>query len=112
MHWGIQGFGGEWLERHEANESVSLIEYAYKKGINIIDCWMSEPRSRDLIGRAIRSHRDKWYVQGHIGPTYQNGQYVRSRDPKYVGCGGCETRCPFDVAIADRMADTARLFGC
>ena len=88
MHWGIQGFGVEWLERHEANESVSLIEYAYKKGINIIDCWMSEPRSRDLIGRAIRSHRDKWYVQGHIGPTYQNGQYVRSRDPKYVGCGG------------------------
>ena len=29
-----------------------------------------------------------------------------------IGCGGCETRCPFGVAVADRMADTAKLFGC
>ncbi|MBQ3919400.1 MAG: aldo/keto reductase [Oscillospiraceae bacterium] len=78
------GFGGEWLERHEESESVALIEYAYEKGINIIDCWMSDPKSRDIIGRAIRAYRDKWYVQGHIGSTYQNGQYVRSRDLKYV----------------------------
>lgn len=78
------GFGGEWLERHEESESVALIEYAYEKGINIIDCWMADPKSRDIIGRAIRAHRDKWYVQGHIGSTYQNGQYVRSRDLKCV----------------------------
>ena len=78
------GFGGEWLERHEESESVALIEYAYEKGINIIDCWMADPKSRNIIGRAIKAQRDKWYVQGHIGSIYQNGQYVRSRELKYV----------------------------
>ena len=29
-----------------------------------------------------------------------------------VGCKSCEKRCPFGVQIADRMAQTAKLFGC
>ena len=37
------GFGGEWLERHEADESVALVKYAHGRGINIIDCWMPDP---------------------------------------------------------------------
>ena len=77
-------FGGEWLERHPEEESVELIKYAGEKGINIIDCWMPDPKSRDIIGKAIEGCRDKWYVQGHIGSTWQNGQYVRTRDMKYV----------------------------
>ena len=78
------GFGGEWLERHPEEESIDLIRYAGEKGINIIDCWMPDPKSRDIIGKAIAGQRDKWYVQGHIGSTWQNGQYVRSRDMKFV----------------------------
>ena len=78
------GFGGEWLERHEEAESVELIRYAGKKGINIIDCWMPDPKSRDIIGKAMEGNRDHWIVQGHIGSTYQNGQYVRTRDMKHV----------------------------
>ena len=78
------GFGGEWLERHPEEESIELIRYAGEKGINIIDCWMPDPKSRDIIGKAIAGQRDKWYVQGHIGSTWQDGQYVRSRDMKYV----------------------------
>ncbi len=78
------GFGGEWLERHEEEESVALLQYANSKGINIVDCWMPDPKSRDIIGKAMEGCRDSWYVQGHIGSTYQNGQYVRSRDMKYV----------------------------
>ena len=69
------GFGGEWLERHEAGESVALVKYAHSRGINIIDCWMPDPKSRDIIGQAIAEDRAGWYVQGHIGFTYQNGQY-------------------------------------
>ena len=42
------GFGGEWLERHEESESVALIKHAHEKGINIIDCWMPDPKSRDI----------------------------------------------------------------
>ena len=78
------GFGGEWLERHDEEHSIDLIHYAGQKGINIIDCWMADPKSRDIIGKAIAGSRDKWIVQGHIGSTWQNGQYVRSRDMRFV----------------------------
>lgn len=78
------GFGGEWLERHPEEDSVALIRHARAKGVNIIDCWMPDPKSRDIIGRAIADCRDEWFVQGHIGSTYQNGQYVRSRDMAFV----------------------------
>lgn len=78
------GFGGEWLERHETEESVELLKYAHSKGINIVDCWMPDPKSRDIIGNAMEGCRESWYVQGHIGSTYQNGQYVRTRDLKYA----------------------------
>ncbi|MBQ8161555.1 MAG: aldo/keto reductase [Clostridia bacterium] len=74
------GFGGEWLERHDEEESVELVRYAHGLGINIIDCWMPDPKSRDIIGRAIRDDRAGWIVQGHIGSTFQNGQYTRTRD--------------------------------
>lgn len=78
------GFGGEWLERHEKEESVELIKYAGEKGINIIDCWMPDPKSRDIIGEAICENRENWFVQGHIGSTWQDGQYVRTRDMQFV----------------------------
>ncbi len=78
------GFGGEWLERHEEAESVETLRYAHSLGVNIVDCWMPDPKSRDIIGKAMQGCRSDWYVQGHIGSTWQNGQYVRSRDLKYV----------------------------
>ena len=74
------GFGGEWLERHEESESVNLLRYAHAQGINIVDCWMPDPKSRDIIGKAMEGDRAGWLVQGHIGSTYQNGQYTRTRD--------------------------------
>ena len=78
------GFGGEWLERHDEQDSIELLKYASSKGINIVDCWMPDPKSRDIIGSAMEGNRDSWYVQGHIGSTYQNGQYVRTRDLNHV----------------------------
>ena len=41
---------------------------------------MSEPNVRSNIGAALEGQREKWYIQGHIGSTWQNGQYVRTRD--------------------------------
>ncbi len=78
------GFGGEWLERHPKEESVALMRYAGEQGINIIDCWMPDPKSRDIIGEVLRENRENWYVQGHLGSTWQDGQYVRTRDMKHV----------------------------
>ena len=74
------GFGGEWLERHEESHSIAMLKYAHGLGINIIDCWMPDPKSRDIIGKAIAEDRAGWIVQGHIGSTWQNGQYTRTRD--------------------------------
>ena len=45
---------------------------------------MPDPKSRDIIGKAISGSREQWYIQGHIGSTWQNGQYVRTREMKYV----------------------------
>ena len=78
------GLGAEWLERHTAEECAAVISCCEKQGINILDCWMSEPNVRTNIGKAIAGHRDKWIIQGHIGSTWQNGQYVRTRDMEQV----------------------------
>jgi predicted aldo/keto reductase-like oxidoreductase len=78
------GFGGEWLERHPEEESIQLIKYASSKGINILDCWMADPKSRNIIGEGIKDNRSEWFIQGHIGSTWKDGQYYRTRDMAYV----------------------------
>ena len=74
------GFGGEWMERHTAQECKAVLDRAEALGINILDCWMSNPEVRDSLGQALAGRRDRWYIQGHIGSTWQGGQYVRTRD--------------------------------
>ena len=76
------GFGGEWMERHTPAECDAVARTCEEAGINILDCWMSDPAVRSSLGDALRPHRDKWIVQGHIGSTWQNGQYFRTRDVK------------------------------
>ena len=78
------GFGGEWLERHPEEDSIELIKYASSKGINILDCWMPDPKSRSIIGEAIKDNRAEWFIQGHIGSTWKDDQYYRTRELKYV----------------------------
>ena len=74
------GFGAEWLERHPYEDCKALIDHAETLGINILDCWMAEPNVRTYIGQAIAGRREKWLIQGNIGSTWQNGQYVRTRE--------------------------------
>ena len=74
------GLGAEWLERHTEEEVKAVIQRCESYGINILDCWMSNPEVRTKIGNAICGHREKWAIQGHFGSTWQEGQYVRTRD--------------------------------
>lgn len=74
------GLGAEWLERHNEEEIKAVIQRCESYGINILDCWMSNPEVRTKIGNAICGHREKWVIQGHFGSTWQEGQYVRTRD--------------------------------
>ncbi|MEG0767929.1 MAG: aldo/keto reductase, partial [Clostridia bacterium] len=78
------GLGGEWLERHTMAEVQAVIDRCDAYGINLLDCWMSNPKVRGNIGAAIEDKRGRWIVQGHIGSTWQNGQYVRTREIKAV----------------------------
>ena len=78
------GLGGEWLERHDTGEVKEVIDTCEKEGINILDCWMSEPNVRSNIGLALEGRRDRWIIQGHIGSTWQNGQYVKTRELEKV----------------------------
>lgn len=74
------GFGGEWLGRVSATEAHDITARAAELGVNIVDCWMSDPEIRTRLGNAVAERPDHWIVQGHIGSTWQNGQYVRTRD--------------------------------
>lgn len=67
------GLGAEWLERHNAEECRAVIDRCGEQGINILDCWMPEPNVRSNIGAAIRGKRERWFIQGHLGSTWQNG---------------------------------------
>ncbi len=78
------GFGGEWLERMDLEGCRVIVKACEEQGINILDCWMSEPNVRSAIGECIKGTRDRWYIQGHIGSTWQDGQYVRTREPGKV----------------------------
>lgn len=87
------GLGAEWLERHSAEEVKAVIDRCEEHGINILDCWMPEPNVRTNIGAAIAGRRERWIIQGHLGSTWQNGQYVRTRE---MG--------PVKAAFADLLA--------
>lgn len=74
------GFGAEWMERKPVDEVQAVVDACTQAGINVLDCWMAEPAVRSNLGKAIAGNRDRWIIQGHIGSTWQNGQYVRTRD--------------------------------
>ena len=100
------GFGGEWITPDlTLDQAKTIVHHAEANGINILDCWMSDPVVRSLLGDAIQDHRDAWIIQGHIGSTWeetpidpetyqgprddlekadQRGQYVRTRDVEKV----------------------------
>lgn len=74
------GLGGEWLERHNAEEVKAVVDACRAYGVNTIDCFMSEPNVRSNLGNAILGEREKWIIEGHIGSAWKDGRYVRTRN--------------------------------
>ena len=77
---GVVGFGTEWMERHTQAECDAIMRRCEEYGMNLLDCWSADPEVRDRVGRSLKGHRDRWIIQGHIGTTWQDGKYVRTRD--------------------------------
>ena len=73
-------FGAEFLVERPYEDTEVLIRACEENGINFVDCWMSEPDVRSHLGKAIKPNRENWVIQGHLGATWQNEQYVRTRE--------------------------------
>lgn len=72
---GCEGF------MNKTEEQVSKeIEFAIGKGVNFIDIYSSNPELRSNIGTALAGHREQFIIQGHLCSTWENGQYLRTRD--------------------------------
>lgn len=72
---GCEGFMNK-SEEQVCNE----IAYAINKGINFIDIYSSNPDLRSNIGAALVGSRENFIIQGHLCSTWENGQYLRTRD--------------------------------
>lgn len=77
------GFGPEWM-KGTPEETREIAEALREAGVNYLDCWMSDPHIRSNLGFAMAGHTDQWIVQAHIGACWVDGQYLRSRELKYV----------------------------
>ena len=80
----VIGFGAEWIGKMEQAEVNAMAARGAAAGVNIVDCWMSDPAVRSALGEALEPTRDQWIIQGHIGSTWQDGQYVRTRELNHV----------------------------
>ena len=76
----VIGFGAEWMERNTQETCTAVTRRCEEHGINLVDCWMSNPEVRTKLGNALRPHRRHWIIQGHVGSTWKDGQYERTRD--------------------------------
>lgn len=78
------GLGCEYLESKERKTVEDVIHASMDNGINILDCFMSEPNVRSDIGHALKGRRDRMYVQGHFRSVWENGQYGRTMEIEKV----------------------------
>jgi uncharacterized protein len=75
------GIGGEGFENKSYEDCEAIIDCAMKEGINFIDIYNSNPKVRSNVGKALSKYpRKSFVVEGHLGSTWDNGQYRRTRD--------------------------------
>ena len=70
------GFGGEWMERHTPEECKAVLEEAAQSGINILDCWMSEPNVRSSLGNALKAVKNGTYRAISVPPGRTANMYA------------------------------------
>lgn len=78
------GLGCEGMIGGTPEHVRQLVDAALDCGMNFFDLFCAEPDVRSNLGEALKGHRDKVYIQGHIGASWQNGQYLRTREAELV----------------------------
>ena len=74
---GCEGFTDKTAEEVRAN-----FDFAIRNGINFLDLYASNPTLRSNIGAALAGRREKFVIQGHLCSVWEEGQYLRTRDPE------------------------------
>ena len=74
------GLGGEYLEGKDYQTVEQVVNAAMDGGVNILDCFMSNPEVRSDLGRALEGKRDKMIIQGHFRSIWKDQQYGRTLD--------------------------------
>lgn len=59
------GLGAEWLERMDLEGCRAIIKTCEEQGINILDCWMSEPNVRTMRQLPMRRRIMPAFRQRH-----------------------------------------------
>ena len=72
------GCGG--FEKLDSASSLELMTMALDSGMNYIDLYDANPKTRSNIGYALQGRRDEMIIQGHIGTIWVDGQHTRTRD--------------------------------
>lgn len=72
------GCGG--FEKLDSAGSIALMDMALDSGINYIDIYDANPKTRSNIGAALKGRRDRMIIQAHIGTIFKDGQHTRTRD--------------------------------
>lgn len=72
---GCEGFMGKTEEQVRSD-----MDFAIRRGINFIDIYSSNPDLRSNIGKALAGRRENFIIQGHMCSTWEDGQYLRTRD--------------------------------
>ncbi len=65
----------------------SFVKRAEELGINFIDLYSPNPDLRSHLGEAIKGHREKWIIEGHISTVWKDNQYLRTRKIDEVKAG-------------------------
>lgn len=74
---GCEGF------MHKTAEEVKAdFDFAIARGVNFVDIYSPNPDLRSNIGVALAGRREDFIIQGHLCTTWENGQYLRTRDPQ------------------------------
>lgn len=74
---GCEGF------MHKTAEEVKAdFDFAIENGINFVDIYSSNPDLRSHIGFALEGRRENFVIQGHLCTTWENDQYLRTRNPQ------------------------------
>lgn len=73
------GIGGTNMHEISIAEFRHIVDYALDQGVNLIDTAMSYPEPMDMIGSVLKGRRHRVLLQMHLGFTFPNGQYMRTR---------------------------------